>query len=163
MRESWNIGIEYNTMTTLDFEEQALEDDETIINAMASSCPLQDGKGVYVARALHGLIDNAYFEDVLGCNSISPREEEKDLIELSGFQIFPNPTKSTINIKLVENEGTQRFRIMTLDGDSLKEIDLNDSTLNKNVDISDLINGVYFIQNINEKGKITTKRFVVMK
>ena len=130
---------------------------------MASSCPLQDGKGVYVARALHGLIDNAYFEDVLGCHSISPRENEKDPIELSSFQIFPNPTNNSINIKLVENEGTQRFRIMTLDGNSLKEIELDDSTLIKNVDISDLMNGVYFIQNINENGKITTKRFVVMK
>ncbi len=42
---------------------------------------VQDGKGVYVARALHGLIDNAYFEDVLGCSIVSPRENKNDLKE----------------------------------------------------------------------------------
>lgn len=89
------------------------------------------------------------------CNEVSPEcmlvdvdEEEEELVAIN---IYPNPTKDVIYIEGVELES-----ISISDASGRKKIFiLSDGK----VDISDLVNGIYFIA-IDIKGKLYTRTFV---
>ncbi|MET3047073.1 T9SS type A sorting domain-containing protein [Flavobacterium covae] len=88
--------------------------------------------------------------------SIDPQflSNEK-LDEISGLQIFPNPTKSILNITS-NNFSEKQIEIY----DSLGKIILSTRTTNQNINITPLTKGVYTAK-ITEEGKIAIRKIII--
>jgi hypothetical protein len=78
--------------------------------------------------------------------------------ELSQLKIFPNPSSSILNINNL-NEDINKLSIYNISGTMINEIAINNQ-LNLSLDIDQLDNGMYLIHFINEKGVITTQKFI---
>ena len=78
--------------------------------------------------------------------------------ELSQLKIFPNPSSSILNINNL-NEEINKLSIYNISGTMINEIAINNQ-LNLSLDIDQLDNGIYLIHLINEKGVITTQKFI---
>jgi hypothetical protein len=67
------------------------------------------------------------------------------------LQLFPNPVKDVLNIKM--NDDLSQAIIYNLQGQKVIE------STTKQINVSNLENGVYFIK-VNSEGKNATKRFI---
>lgn len=101
-------------------------------------------------------------EDTVMLNFIAPIEGTVSLntIDLENnnekLLLFPNPTKGILNIKT--SQKTEQINIFDATGKQVRSIQ---NTENK-IDVSNLANGVYYIEILNSKGKFREK-FVVAK
>jgi hypothetical protein len=89
--------------------------------------------------------------EVLESNSVENRNK-------LDFEIFPNPVKEVLTIKLSEESQHFSWKIRTIDG-RLVSSGLNSKNLDYNIDVSELKSGHYFLEVIGESGS-TTKGFV---
>lgn len=100
-------------------------------------------------------------------SQIGQRESNTELTNCaeSGFNIYPNPTsgKFTINYELVKRADV-KLNIFDVNGSLVKEVvNINSQYQGKYqipVDLSDLPNGIYIVNLINN-GKRTTERIVI--
>ncbi len=95
------------------------------------------------------IIDNF----VVGSQSTLNSEE----FELSGFLVFPNPSKGIFNIKTKNNEN---FNLSVYDITGKQVLEQIKITPNNNaypLDISNYVPGIYFLNLSTNKGKITKK------
>ncbi len=69
----------------------------------------------------------------------------------NGFSVYPNPVKNTLNIET--NNNINKISIINLQGQEVK------NTSDKQIDVADLENGVYFLNIFSDKG-FMNKRFV---
>jgi hypothetical protein len=93
------------------------------------------------------IIDNFTVTEVLGTS-----ENELD----SQFSVFPNPTKSTLNISNTMDASIQGVELTDLNGRSIKNIkvaNLAETQLN----ISDISQGVYMLRITSDKGSLVKK------
>ncbi|MES2727290.1 MAG: choice-of-anchor B family protein [Bacteroidota bacterium] len=69
--------------------------------------------------------------------------------------LYPNPAKNNITINLPENSSTYHVQISNSIGQTIKQVDVNDS--NKQIDVSSLPSGVYLVnihtENTNQQIK----------
>ncbi len=104
-----------------------------------------------------GLIDGAImirpvFGDMTPYNT--PVNEVTDFTEIS---VFPNPASDILNIQNV-SEKVLDYQILNANGQLVKS-----GILNGTIDISTLLNGMYFLRLNNDTKGTVTKRFVVVK
>lgn len=76
--------------------------------------------------------------------------------EIVQYEVFPNPANDVLNFKLKEN--CKSIEIISLDGKTLAFE--NVSGLSAKVNISNLNSGVYMFKLTNEKGLVSTNKFV---
>lgn len=82
----------------------------------------------------------------------------EDFINNKSFNVYPNPSNSVINIDYtVDDQSSKSYSIFNVYGELV-----NNGNGLRNIDISNLSNGVYFIQ-IDENGKMLRAKFVVQK
>ncbi len=116
----------------------------------------------------HIYIDQVTIKGIIGsgfvpANSIQPLSfdnagfaalsEELDN-EVDDFKLYPNPAKSTLNIKVMDAESVT-YRIVNMIGQTVKQGQLIDDMIN----ISNLQSGLYIIE-VNDGDEINTKRFI---
>ncbi|MFK7078385.1 T9SS type A sorting domain-containing protein [Flavobacterium oreochromis] len=77
------------------------------------------------------------------------------LNEISGLQIFPNPSKSILNITS-DSFAEKQIELY----DTLGKVALSTKTTNQNINITSLAKGVY-VAKITEEGKTTTRKIVI--
>ncbi|MEO6303224.1 MAG: T9SS type A sorting domain-containing protein [Bacteroidia bacterium] len=83
----------------------------------------------------------------------------KELSKLAGIEVYPNPTKDAVNIKLVNSTDDYKYELTDITGRTIL-VNSNNNTLNK-FDVSNLGTGCYFIKITNlTDNKTITKRFV---
>lgn len=125
--------------------------------------------------------DNDGFNSDEDCNdedpSINPNAEDvpnngidedcdgsdlTSVYEIDGLKIsiFPNPVVNKLNVQLSDNTDFQ-FRVMTIDGKILLSGNF-DSVLNKQIDLSAIPTGLYYLELQNHKTSIV-ERIVVAK
>lgn len=78
------------------------------------------------------------------------------------FNVFPNPGSSLITVKFDEGNmmSSKKMVIYDFKGNVVKEISLDNTSDISNVDISDLKNGIYNINYINDSGEFQSLKFV---
>ncbi|MES2762983.1 MAG: T9SS type A sorting domain-containing protein [Bacteroidota bacterium] len=76
-----------------------------------------------------------------------------------GFNVFPNPAQNTITVRVVSNEASN---IMLYDvlGNEVNQI--STSEMQSHINVSDLVNGVYFVR-VNQKGKTFTQKIMIQR
>ena len=97
------------------------------------------------------MFDNLHFEDW----SESIREIQNDNL----ISIYPNPAKDKLFIDIKKRSESKIFQIIDYQGKILYE--RNNLTEN-DIDISQLVNGIYILKYLDEK-YYSIKRFVVLK
>ncbi len=77
----------------------------------------------------------------------------------SQFAILPNPAKNELFLTSKYTSGTLTLKIFNLEGKllSAQNITLQDQ---KAIDVSQLLNGIYFLNIEDENGNTTTKKFI---
>jgi Secretion system C-terminal sorting domain len=78
------------------------------------------------------------------------------------FDLLPNPASSYANLQLVAQSAADFHVVITnISGQIMKrEYFANTAVVNTNLDVSDLANGIYFVQVISEN-KVMTKKLVI--
>lgn len=80
--------------------------------------------------------------------------DSEDMAFEDDFMVYPNPVKgSTLYVKLLETTDS-KYRIVNMLGQTMLE-----GTLDKELDVSNLSAGVYFIE-VNDGEEVMTKKFV---
>ena len=88
------------------------------------------------------------------CSTVSSLEDSFS----SKLAIFPNPSKSIINVNNLNND-YNLLAITNINGSLIKQIPLL-GLLNLTVDIDNMDNGMYFLHFFNKKGVVTSKKFI---
>ena len=139
----------YNANGTLDntFGANGLViEDINNTNEIAFDIALQaDGKIVITGVSDEDFMTSRYTSGLVGI---------EDNIELSSFNIYPNPVKNQLTIT-AENEKINSIKIIDVTGKILKSFTENTTTIN----VADLAKGLYILQIQTQKG-IGTKRFI---
>ena len=73
----------------------------------------------------------------------------------SAIEIYPNPSKSTINIKLDSSEPINQILVLDIEGRLVKSFSPNSNKIN----VSDLTKGIYFLKVITRERTLTKKFF----
>ena len=74
-----------------------------------------------------------------------------DDFELDGFSLYPNPTSGVLNINLQPSVILERINLYNNIGQ------LIDNTQSKTIDTSVLSDGIYFVEVITDRGRVTRK------
>lgn len=139
----------YNANGTLDntFGANGLViEDINNTNEIAFDIALQtDGKIVITGVSDGDFMTSRYTSGLVGI---------EDIVEVSSFNIYPNPVKNQLTIT-TENERINSIKIIDVTGKTLKTVVANTTTIN----VSDLAKGLYILQIQTDKG-IGTKRFI---
>ncbi len=81
-----------------------------------------------------------------------------EIVNQNDFTIYPNPASTTITIESIKHQ-VQSIRIMDVLGREVFRSSKNDVLSTKNIDVSQLLSGIYILQVQTEKG-ILNKKFV---
>jgi Secretion system C-terminal sorting domain len=135
--------------------------------AVAIACGLDSGTTYYIQLSgSYGWTDNFKISVTPndGSDCAVGLEENK---ELAGLSIFPNPTASGIlNVNYELNvSGTSRIELLDVLGNKLQIVDLGKIAAGKvtrSIDVSNLSNGLYFV-NIIHNNKIISNKVQVQK
>jgi len=119
----------------------------------------QDGPNIPIVGGTYNISINTLTGEFGFLNPSST----KDILDPANIKVFPNPTAEQLNIDLnaLEFNGDVQLTIMDMTGLVLKVVNSNSNTL-QSVNVSNLVNGNYFLQIANEKFLIG-KRFSVSK
>src|SRR5690554_1981238 len=83
--------------------------------------------------------------------------ETNELVAVDyNFTIYPNPTRSIVNIRLENTTNESSFQILDLNGRVIKEF-----TGTSQVDVSTLQSGIYLVNRIEQKQVVKVKKLVV--
>lgn len=100
------------------------------------------------------------------CIEIDNSTLSNDLIAISknneNFSIYPNPTKNTLNITTKSNNSAYTLNIYNILGALIQSTSVTSKTTAHKLNVSNLADGLYFIQYINDN-QIATKSFVIKK
>lgn len=81
--------------------------------------------------------------------------------DIDAFKIYPNPAIGVLNVA-IENKSLDNVKIFSMYGQLVKEI--SDQGTKKQIDISDLSSGTYFIRFTSDKEELEiTRKFVIAK
>ncbi|RLD65937.1 MAG: hypothetical protein DRI84_05860 [Bacteroidetes bacterium] len=100
---------------------------------------------------------------ILNLNGVPDTSPIKNVNQLSGIKLFPNPTTESIKIefKTIQNQETQ-WKIQDLKGVMLKGGKIPINSLSENINIQDLSSGIYIIT-FQNKNNVFTKKIVIAK
>lgn len=146
----WTDGVEdivfkYHDDNNITIVPQSFAiDDDTEITVVLS-IPFEQEIGSYDVWVDDIMLDDGFTVDIVDAVS--------DHIETS-VRIYPNPAKDYINLELPEGS---EFRISSINGRQLSDFKVFDGK--ETINLSDLENGVYFIQIISN-GESFIKKFI---
>lgn len=108
---------------------------------------------------------NTFYCEITPDNTGNKDGEDRDLqdgLELSGLNLFPNPTDGELYADLTAWAGKQvRLRVIDAQGRVVKTEELTASEGAQQIDLPTLPSGVYWLQVQNDQGERQTQRFVV--
>jgi hypothetical protein len=98
-------------------------------------------------------LDNIYFYKK-GTNSVLP-------ISFSTLKVYPNPATSTLNLDIDAATATiSNYSLVNLQGQVVLSNDVNSTSINTSIDVSNVSNGVYFLKLDTDKGSYTHRVIV---
>jgi hypothetical protein len=133
-------GASYQWVTCPDFEVIDGATDQTFV-------PTSEGSYAVIVTVDGGCLDTTACVD-FGFDYI-------DETMKSTLTLYPNPTQGLVNLKLGAINGSARITILDFKGSLVYQKTTN--TINEQIDLSAVENGIYFIQLSTENGIITKK------
>ena len=98
-------------------------------------------------------LDNIYFYKK-GTNSVLP-------ISFNTLKVYPNPTTSTLNLDIDAATATiSNYSLVNVQGQVVLSNDVNSTSINTSIDVSNVSNGVYFLKLDTDKGGYTHRVIV---
>ena len=95
----------------------------------------------------------AYGEVEDYCVTLQWSDAVENLTAPMNLQVYPNPAKETIQLKLPSNIQKFQLRILSNDGKCVKQV----TTDSRSISVSDLAAGYYIVEVISESGIVRTK------
>lgn len=93
-------------------------------------------------------------------NTIQAPQEISEEENESGLVIYPNPTNNDLNIELSGTENIIAINVFDLQGRLLLSANALPNTNSQRLSVAHLVNGIYFIELVKEKGQRTTGKFM---
>jgi hypothetical protein len=79
--------------------------------------------------------------------------------ENNGWQIYPNPASSVISIRLSVGS-LKTAAVVDLQGRKFENLKMSKFENEIRIEVSNLSSGIYFIKITDDKGNVSTKKFV---
>ncbi len=136
-----------------------------LLAQIAFQCPVSGGEAVYLARGLYGLkYPNIRYDDHLTClqQGIFYRQSHDNSTQ-SIFKLYPNPTSNsfTFNYSAI---GTKSFLyVYNQLGGIVKMIKLDENKNQIGIDVTEILNGVYHVELIQDDISIYKDMLVIVK
>ena len=125
---------------------------------------IKDNNGVSIAQMT--IADFEGSEDASFLNTVAANPSSLETFDKIEFSIFPNPVRNnaTLNINLIEKTSNVRIDIVNILGkiNLTTTLDLNTGNNTVDLDVRDLINGIYFAH-ITINGVTETMKFTISK
>lgn len=143
-------------------------DNEALLRDVAQRCPIDDGFGVYMARAALLKLDTLPKNYVAECERApSPdqmSEKRSNATANEGFVVYPNPTTGvlTIEYNLDESE-TATLSIYDLAGSLLLTRPFSTNAMKMNVALQGIASGLYLFQIDVDGQKKSSQRISVVR
>jgi hypothetical protein len=127
--------------------------------ALANTCPLTGGDGVYLARSLYADQDpEATFDDDLLCASVDERQPQiENTLSPSAVSMYPNPGTGVFRIQGLMAEPAEVL-VFDAQGRMVKQVTIDEPEL----DLSVLPEGAYTVRLV-QKGGIFNTKVVILK
>jgi len=98
-------------------------------------------------------LDNIYFYKK-GTNSITP-------VSFNTLKVYPNPTNGILHLDIDAASTTiSSYSLLNVQGQTILSTDVNSTTINTTVDVSNFSTGVYFLKINTENGSYTHRVIV---
>jgi hypothetical protein len=177
----YDISKKYYSLTPLTFI------DKLNLLILCYQCPFTDGTVVYEARALYNQIyqTTEQYNDnncvplgyvwgrTTGANGNENSDLEQELISHEKamkqkftltpvYELYPNPAQNEVSIYALNNSGKLDVTIQDVSGKILLQKTIN-TNVNGTILELNLLNGIYFVNLINETGNKTVKKLVIAK
>ena len=81
---------------------------------------------------------------------------------IKDFTIAPNPASDKVEISFSNSNGLKTISVFSADGKLMKKITIISGDTKINIDVSDLSNGVYFLE-VTSPSNTLRKKFIVLK
>lgn len=102
--------------------------------------------------------------DDVAAPAVQAANQPESIVQASNIKIAPNPAASMVFVNLNGFKGSVTIQLRTLEGKVLKQEKVQMSALKsaqQQIDVSGFANGMYFINIIDEKGKIQTEKLII--
>lgn len=175
------IANKYYTLTPLTAA------DELDLALLCYQCPFTDGAVVYEARALYNHIhqtavqyndadcvplgyvwgrtngtngnENVYLEQELAKHEKAMKQR---FAQTPVYELYPNPAQNEVSVYAINTSGKLDVVIQDVNGKVVLQKNINADVNGTSLKL-DLINGIYFVNLINEIGSRTVKKLVIAK
>ncbi len=127
----------------------------TTLEGIATTCPLDGGEAVYMARAMLSRYTISTYDDFTLCDPAMPRSSEGYPLDGKGLTVFPNPSTGTFTLKLA-NTGQIPERITVLDalGQMVYQAMWAPMSFNHLLNLSGLHEGIYVVRLTDVNGQV---------
>ena len=140
---------------------------ETQLRQIAQRCPLDDGFGVYMARAALLKLDTIPRNYLSECELVPPPQEEETRWkdegiqnnESNGFSVYPNPNNGHMMVGYSLNDGESgNLSVYTVIGELVLKRTLNEKSNLMEIDLFNISSGIYLLDlQINGEHKFTER------
>lgn len=115
------------------------------LQMIAAQCPFTGGPSVFEARSLLLLTNSELvWEDDVLCSGSSARMTSKKPNYIFA-RVYPNPATNTISLQYdLTSYSEARLEIIDTEGRKLKNQNLDIKDFSIEIDISDLVNGIFY-------------------
>jgi internalin A len=138
------------------YKDGTLLPDQTSNNLYIENATAND-QGVYVLKVTN---TSANELELISYNATVSYITGIDNLEFAGFKIYPNPaTGGSMNISLENSEAVDRILIINGSGQIVKTEKIADQ--NNQINISDLVNGIYIVKVDYKNGESKTEKLIV--
>lgn len=76
---------------------------------------------------------------------------------LQDIAVYPNPTSDTFTIRKLASLNLLKAEVFDINGRKLKEADLSEMVISQDIDINELVTGIYFVTVTSDDAKATIK------
>jgi hypothetical protein len=101
-----------------------------------------------------------YQSKVLDYSSITTDIENPEISEIQQISLYPNPAEDYLNIKLSQTKFTGELFVLDAYGKLIRKIEIQAHTELIQLLLNSYKPGMYIIQYKNEKGLLTTEKFI---
>jgi bacillolysin len=98
-----------------------------------------------------------YLDEIVIYNCSALLAVSKYDLLLQDISVYPNPTSDTFTIRKLASLNLLKAEVFDINGRKLKEADLSEMVISRDIDINELATGIYFVTVTSEDAKATVK------